>query len=95
MTGFQLFYVNRDGCHMWGRKCSLFPFGELYYILLNLSVLGLCLWINDSGLFVWISLTALSRTYFIRCISNSKRFAIIHDDSSLARCSRWCILLRR
>ena len=25
MTGFQLFLVNRDGCHMWGRKCSLFP----------------------------------------------------------------------
>ena len=25
MTGFQLFGVNRDGCHMWGRKCSLFP----------------------------------------------------------------------
>ena len=20
-----LFFVNRDGCHMWGRKCSLFP----------------------------------------------------------------------
>ena len=25
MTGFQLLWVNRDGCHMWGRKCSLFP----------------------------------------------------------------------
>ena len=24
MTGCQLF-VNHDGCHMWGRKCSLFP----------------------------------------------------------------------
>ena len=36
----------------------------IYYILLNLSVLGLCLRINDSGLFAWISLTALSRTYF-------------------------------
>ena len=23
MTGFQLFWVDRDGCHMWGRKCSL------------------------------------------------------------------------
>ena len=39
------------------------PFGEFMilfiyyiYILLNLSVLGLCLWIN--GLFAWISLTA-------------------------------------
>ena len=52
MTGFQLFCANRDGCHMWGRKCSLFPehlWGchdfthSLYadYILLNLSVLGL------------------------------------------------------
>ena len=25
MTGFQLSGVNRDGCHMCGRKCSLFP----------------------------------------------------------------------
>ena len=33
------------------------------YVLLNLSVLGLCLRIDDSGLFAWISLTALSRTY--------------------------------
>ena len=24
MTGFQLLCVNHDGCHMWGRKCSLF-----------------------------------------------------------------------
>ena len=40
------------------------PFGELmispihyiHYILLNLSVLGLCLRINGSGLFAWISL---------------------------------------
>ena len=24
MTGFQLFSVNRYGCHMWDRKCSLF-----------------------------------------------------------------------
>ena len=46
------------------------PFGEfmispirynyIHYILLNLSVLGLCLRIND-----WIGLTVLSRTYFI------------------------------
>ena len=28
----------------------------IHYILLNLSVLGLCLRINDSGLFAWISL---------------------------------------
>ena len=33
------------------------------YTLLDLS--GLILRINDSGLFPWISLTALSRTYFI------------------------------
>ena len=35
------------------------------HALLNLSVLGLCLRMNDSGLFAWIGLTALSRTYFI------------------------------
>ena len=42
----------------------------IHYILLNVSVLGLCLWINDSGLFVLISLTALSRTYFIKYMYN-------------------------
>ena len=35
----------------------------IHYILLNLSVLGLCLRINDSALFAWISLIALSRTF--------------------------------
>ena len=40
-------------------------YNYIHYILLNLSVLGPCLRINDSGLFAWISLTALSRTYFI------------------------------
>ena len=61
---------------MWGRKYSLFPehlislylwgvhdFTHSLYILLNLSVLRLCLWITDYGLFAWISLTAMSRTY--------------------------------
>ena len=34
------------------------------YTLHNLSVLGLCLRINDSGgLFAWIGLTVLSQTY--------------------------------
>ena len=60
MTGFQLFCVNRDGCHMWGRKCSLFPenliplpLGSswchpcIIYTSQNLSVLGICLWISD------------------------------------------------
>ena len=78
MTGFQLFLVNRDGCHMWGRKCSLFPehlvslpLGRSWshpfitYTLHNLSVYRQCLGINDYGLFAWISLTALSWTYFI------------------------------
>ena len=68
---------------MWSRKCSLFPERLVYsrwgvhdfthslyihYILLNVSVLGLCLRItasSGSGLFAWISLTALSRTYFV------------------------------
>ena len=38
------------------------------YISLNVSVLGLCLLINDSDLFAWISLAALSPTYFITYI---------------------------
>ena len=70
MTVFQLFCVNRDGCHMWGRKCSLFsehlislPLGSswfysfaiymyLHCVLLNLSVLGPCLQINDWFVFL-------------------------------------------
>ena len=35
----------------------------MIYTLQNVSVLGLCLRIHDSGLFAWISQTALSRTY--------------------------------
>ena len=49
---------------------------SIIYTLQNLSVLELCLWINDS--FAWISRTALSRTSFnstykhaiARCIYN-------------------------
>ena len=67
-TGFQLFGVNREGCHMWGRKFSLFPehlislplgsswfYPFIIYTLHNKSVQGLM-----TGLFAWISLTALS-----------------------------------
>ena len=55
MTGFQLFCVNCDGCHMWGRKCSLFPehsftvFGEFMISSFH-YVYGLM-----TGLFAWIS----------------------------------------
>ena len=42
------------------------------YALHNLSVLGLCLRINDSGLFAWISLTALPSTYFIILLVHEK-----------------------
>ena len=37
-----------------------FMISPIHYMLLNLSVLELCLRINDSGLFAWISLIALS-----------------------------------
>ena len=47
----------------------------MIYTLQNLSVLGLCLRIHDSGLFAWISQTALSQTYFI--------IAAIQDGPSL------------
>ena len=41
------------------------PFGEFMISPIHyLSVLGLCLRINDSGLFAWISLTAVFWTYF-------------------------------
>ena len=81
MTGFRLFGINRDGCHMWGKKCSLVPEHlislYIHYILLNLSVLGLCSRINDSGLFAWISLMALSRTYFINVAFHNHYWAIL------------------
>ena len=67
VTGFQLLGVNRDGCHIWGKKCSLFPehlislplggswfYLFIIYTLQNLSkdyVYGLM-----TGLFAWISL---------------------------------------
>ena len=46
------------------------PFGEfmispIHYIYMNVSDLGLCLQINDSGMFAWISRTTWSRTYFV------------------------------
>ena len=46
----------------------------IHYIYINnLSVLELCLWINDSGLvFACISRTALSPTYFIYTILMNK-----------------------
>ena len=56
------------------------PFGEfmispihynIHYIILNLSALGLCLRINNSGLFAWISPTALSRTFSINKCGNN------------------------
>ena len=47
--------------------------------LQNLSVKGLCLRINDSGVFAWINLTALSQTHFIACYESLeiKMFEII------------------
>ena len=61
------------------------PFGEftispihyiyIIYLIVNLSALGLCLQVNNSGLFAWISLTALSRTYFIITI-HFRRYCI-------------------
>ena len=38
---------------------------QINYISLNVLVLGLFFRINDSGLFAWISLTALYRTYLL------------------------------
>ena len=48
----------------------------IHYILLNLSGLGLCLQINDSGLFAWINLAALSRTYFSILVAETFTFVM-------------------
>ena len=55
-----------NGAIVWYFTQSLY----IHYILLKLSVLGLCLRINYSGLFAGISLTALSRTYLILRLTN-------------------------
>ena len=71
MNGFHSFQVNCDGCHMWDRKCSLFPehlishpLGSSWYRQSWDNVYGLM-----PGLFAWVNLTALSRTYFITIIT--------------------------
>ena len=51
------------------------PFVE--FMIHKLSVMGLCFRINDSGLFAWVSLTALSRTYFIICVYVPKTYIFI------------------
>ena len=66
INGFQL-KVNRNGCHMWDKKCSLFlkhiiscPFHSFNIKITEFvslrTVYGLM-----TGLFAWISLTALSQ----------------------------------
>ena len=69
-TGFQLLWVNRDGCHMWGRKCSLSgtpdftPFGE-FMILPTHYIYTIYYWICQFYDYVYGLMTALSRNYFI------------------------------
>ena len=53
-----------NGAIVWYFTHSLY----IHYILPNWSILGLCIRINYSGLFAWISLTALSWTYLIYLI---------------------------
>ena len=54
-------------------------------ILLNLSALGLCLHINDSGLFAWINLAALSVTYFNILVAAT--FTFVMEPIVLLTCS--------
>ena len=35
---FQVFCVNRDGCHKWARKCSLFPENQISLPLMGSRV---------------------------------------------------------
>ena len=93
MSGFHLL-VNRDGCHMWDRKCSLIlenlillrlsMISPIHYIYITefVSRRTMFLWINDSGLFAWISLIALSWTYFI---TNVPTITLMHS-MALSRC---------
>ena len=79
--------MNCDGCHMRGVKCSLSqenlisrPLGSSWlhsfigYIPAELSVSGLCLWINClsglmTGLFVWIIDWFVCLDYWLVCLS--------------------------
>ena len=68
MTGFQLFWIHRDGCHMWGRKCSLFPehlvalpLGSSWFHTFIIYTLQICqskdyVYGLMTGLYAWISL---------------------------------------
>ena len=49
---------------LWGVHDFAYSLNIFIYLILNLSVLGLCLRINEFGLFAWISLTALSWDLF-------------------------------
>ena len=80
MTGFQLLWIVTGASCMWGQEThtpEFFPerlisltLGSswlhlfIIYTSQNVSILRLRLWINDSGLFAWISLTALSQDLF-------------------------------
>ena len=67
--GVRVDYVGQEMLTLSGTPASLIHYNYIHYILLNLSVLGLCLRslrVNDSGLFAWISLAILSLAYFIK-----------------------------
>ena len=59
---------------------------QINYISLNVSVLGQFFRINDSGLFAWISLAALYRTYLL----------VTYIIQTICCCAFWmkeCVLL--
>ena len=82
VEGYDTFYVNRDGYHSWGRKCSLFPkhiyihslwkvhdFTHSLCTVPNLSVLRPCLCGLMTGLFC---LPRLGRIIYITYIYISR-----------------------
>ena len=88
MTGFKLFCANRDGCHMWGRKCSLFPehlisapFGEFMILPFHYNIHYIIYQSSDYvyGLMTLVCLpglvlTVLSWTCFIEYIYTSNYY---------------------
>ena len=78
MTCFQLLWLNRDGCHMWDKKCTLsHSFRNIWFhsswefMILPVHYIYTTACVNDNGLVAGIGLILLFWTYFI--ISTKKR----------------------
>ena len=66
---------------------GVYDFTHTLYIHFRIpqSLIGLCLRINDTVLFAWISLTALCWTYFILIFSPTSKFSYLQNSPAAVR----------